>query len=611
MNWHLLSQLLGLLLLILGAKFWLLRFCGTSLPIFDQWEGEGGTLLQPWLHGKLHLSDLFAPWGQHRIVWTRLLVLGLFQLNGQWDSQVGSIAGAGVHALVAVMLGAILIRRVAPADAGFILFGLLLLFALPFASENTLIGGFSSQYYFYFLFSVVAIWGLGSHQPGSAWWWTGVSGAFCASFAMATGGFAALAVAAWAGARLLLRRDEPRRETWLELGTALLLGIGGLSLNLGVPQSNGFWARSAGAFAEKFVGFLGWPNPTAWAAPLAFAPFIWLLVQTLRPGGRIGPAEKFLVPLGLLTLLQAAALAYARNQYRGLEVSRYTDFLSLGTVVNFSCALLLTARARDPGSSRRRLVRTVVLLVVWVAVAGFGLCRLTSRNIARDLAALQTDASSENRTIAAFIARPDPGYLLGKDSSETAAEDPVRLVALLQDVEIRRILPAAARAPIVLESSLASPFIRRVDGGGLLSGLVWVLAPRLDGRPVHFRSQTLGGSHFPYLRFPMMSMLDDKSCVVLVDERSDEIIPLQQDLSRAQWQSSLVKTPTGPYHVEAALAGGARRPLAFYDPREVGWLSAWVDTILDASMWFLFAGAGIWLGAAYWQKSGRRLDGIG
>ena len=113
---HPAAKLLGMFLLILGAKFWTLQMCSAPLPLYDQWEAEGTRLLQPFLHGTLRLADLFAPWVQHRILWTRLLVLGAFILNnGQWDTQVQAIAAAGIHAAMAVLLGAILVRRLGRA----------------------------------------------------------------------------------------------------------------------------------------------------------------------------------------------------------------------------------------------------------------------------------------------------------------------------------------------------------------------------------------------------------------------------------------------------------------------------------------------------------------
>ncbi len=193
--WLTAAKLLALFLLILGAKFCVMRACSSPLPFFDQWDGEGGNLLQPFLHGRLRLADIFAFHVQHRIALTRLLVLGLFEANGgQWDTQVEMIVAAVLHALCAVVLGIVLIRRLGTAVEDKLLAVLALLFALPFDWENTLSGGFESCFYFLLLFSTLTIWGLACHRPGSAAWWTGVGAAVLSWFTLASGPLTALVV---------------------------------------------------------------------------------------------------------------------------------------------------------------------------------------------------------------------------------------------------------------------------------------------------------------------------------------------------------------------------------------------------------------------------------
>ena len=42
-------------------------------------------------------ADRRAP-QQHRVVFTRLLALGLLSLNGRWDPQLQQVVNAGLHA---------------------------------------------------------------------------------------------------------------------------------------------------------------------------------------------------------------------------------------------------------------------------------------------------------------------------------------------------------------------------------------------------------------------------------------------------------------------------------------------------------------------------------
>ena len=52
------------------------------------------------------------------------------------------------------------------------------------------------------------------------------------------------------------------------------------------------------------------------------------------------------------------------------------------------------------------------------------------------------------------------------------------------------------------------------------------------------------------------------------------------------------------------MAAGADHPLTFAYPREVGRLSAWVETVLGAATGLLAAGCGLWLGAVFWRRLG-------
>ena len=361
--------------------------------------------MQPWVHGQFHFADLFAPFVQHRIVWTRLLVLGLFGLNGQWDTEVQGIAAALIHAGTALALGLILVRRLGRAWEDAVLLALLLMFGLPLALEETLSGGFASQFYLLMLFGVITVWGLGSHRPGSGAWWTGVAGAMAAWFSVASGPLPALAVAAWMLLRLCWRVGS-RRDNAITLGASLALGVGGLCLGYGVAGRDELKARTVGEFVVRFVGLLGWPNFTAWAAPLAFAPFAWLVWRTWRHRRPVGPAEAFLIPLGIFELLNTAGLAYARNHYGDLQVSRYWDLLSYGALINFACLLLFFRETGAADTPARRRAGVGLLAVLWMASTGYGLVGLAAHNVADIMPFVKSCSRHEIENVTAFVARP-------------------------------------------------------------------------------------------------------------------------------------------------------------------------------------------------------------
>ena len=182
-------------------------------------------------------------------------------------------------------------------------------------------------------------------------------------------------------------------------------------------------------------------------------------------------------------------------------------------------------------------------------------------------------------------------------------EHPETASSLLQDPLIRQILPAQVRPPIPLEAATHSALVRRFKpeaDNDNKSG--WVLNPSPDRQPVHFRSRTISPLRLPYLRFPEISDLGSGNFVALVDERSGATTWLQPGTLRDGWQSIVVRTPKGPFHVEAVVAADSNRRLAFSYPREVGRLSAWVEPLLDSAELFFAAGCAIWLGAVFWRR---------
>src|SRR5690348_12953448 len=67
----------SLFLVTLGAKLWLIHRSGTSLPFWDQWNGQGISVFLPCLQHRLSFANLLAPHNEHRIFFTRLYDLGL------------------------------------------------------------------------------------------------------------------------------------------------------------------------------------------------------------------------------------------------------------------------------------------------------------------------------------------------------------------------------------------------------------------------------------------------------------------------------------------------------------------------------------------------------
>ncbi|MGB8168993.1 MAG: hypothetical protein WCF18_15960 [Chthoniobacteraceae bacterium] len=486
-------QLVALVLVIVGCKLWLVASFSSPLPFLDQWKGEGAEVLRPWMKGELRITDLVAPFNEHRIVPSRVLLLGLFEGNArQWDSQVEMIAGALLHAACAVVLGAVLVRQLGRRFTVPVLGALLVLFCLPFDWQNTL-WGFQTSFYFLILFSVIACWGLGGSAAGSKSWWMGAVAGLLACLSLGSGGLAGLAIAGWVGLKMIVHSGTRRASgSWATLGVSLALGALGSALYTPpkIASIGALQARTPGSFLWGFAIHLGWPNSTSpFFALLAYAPFVVLVCLRLRAARRNRAGEfsieDFLFPLGFWVLLQAAAIAYSRNHPVASVISRYMDLLALGALVNFCCLLrLFQLSSASPPSiwARRALVPGAA---VWTAVALAGLVPLLQRNFRLDLPSLQKIHRVQIAAVRQFVTNGRGDDLGGKPVFGLPPADLDILADLLRDPVAQNILPtgigirriSAAPGPLTTAARMLT------DGWGLLLGagvLTFVLSALSD-----------------------------------------------------------------------------------------------------------------------------------
>ena len=143
-------------LVVIGAKCWMIGRYGNPTPFWDQWDAEGAVLYPRYLGGTLQLADLIAPHNEHRILMTRLWSLLLLELEGYWDPILQMLANTLIlGAVIAVLVAAfrpLLTTWSWTSIAAFTT----VMFALPFAWENTL-QGFNSQWYFLLLISLAGL----------------------------------------------------------------------------------------------------------------------------------------------------------------------------------------------------------------------------------------------------------------------------------------------------------------------------------------------------------------------------------------------------------------------------------------------------------------------
>lgn len=539
--------ILGFFLLIFGAKLWLIDRAGSDLPTWDQWDSEGEITLRPWLEGRLTAQDIFLPHNEHRIVTTKLYLLGLFVANGQWDAQVETTANAVIHTFAAVVL--LLLARRWLGGAWQALFGALLfaLFSLPFADDNTLVG-FQVQFYFLLLFSLGHI-ALVLESDRFTWRWG--LGQLCGALAllsMASGFFSSAAVLTVATHRLVRER---RRTAQLVVTAGLALaGIAlGLALKSG-SSAGSLRAHGAGQFVHGFLQMLAWPGSAVfpWSLVLA-APFAVFAARRLKTPA-LPLADAVLGGLLAWIVLQFAATAYARNV--SVLTSRYLDLVAVYVALGFVCL------AREFSGRPRCIVAGL-----WLASVLAGLGYETRQRWVTESEPNIARQRRREAHVHAFLQTGDAAHLLGKPFGDIPYPSGELLRDRLQST-LQTVMPPSVRRPVPILSPaevVPAALPPGLDAPAFISFVsTWVPAP--DGSTLSWRSAMQPATTLPVLRLRVAGDLGAPGRALRLTVRSAAgAVPIVPDAAPGlRWKTVNVFRPPGEWWLEA-------------DDRDAGWFA--------------------------------------
>jgi hypothetical protein len=427
----------GTLLVLLGVKLWLIRTYANGTPFWDQWDAEAARLLEPYLHGTLGIQDLLAAHNEHRILFTRLFNLLLFEWNGLWSPIVETTANSFLHVGGIGLLTLLAWRAVGRSSLPFLLAVALCLFLAPYGFENTLFG-FQSQFYFVMIFSFGALWLLAVRPTLGPAWCAGIFLAAMAYFSLASGVLAFAAGAATLAVRGVLR-GEHRTDL---AAAAVLLALSALCLHFvpAVAYHADLRAPDVSAFAGAAVRGLAWPFGGPVAALLRNAPLLLFLASMLRsrPQGR--DPHWFLFALALWCLGQEASLAFGR--FQEVLAPRYMDLHVVSLFANAAAlaALLLAAGKRSlwwPGA---------VWLIACFATLAVGLAR---GDLAMRLEETRAMTSRQEDNLRAYLSGGDRTKFLAQPHLALPYPSAERLAGLLDSPTLRAVLPTHLQAQIM------------------------------------------------------------------------------------------------------------------------------------------------------------------
>ncbi len=577
----------SLFLTALGAKFALILAKGFPLPYHDQWPAEAAEMFIPYLSGRFTLATLFEPHNEHWIIFTRMLDLGLFRLNGQWDSLLEMTCNAVLHCAGMAGFGwlmAVLLRK----RSWLVIWPVLALaLALPFAWENTL-WGYQSQFYFLQTFSWLAIWLLVAHQPWSARWWLGAAAALAADFTMAPGMLASATVVALTMLAAWKERNWRRHvPTWAVCGVMIGLGIL-LKESLAVDDVDK--AQSLHDLLLAFGKSMAWPWVTLpWYALFNLLPVLLLAWVCFRSEEPLKAGEYVILGLAIWTGLQALAAAYARGNGGPGPAWRYLDSLSF---IGISGALAGYVLLKQRRSGPRMFPWLVLLLAGWAVSGLAGLGVLTQQAWTVAIPDNVAEHSAQLKASRAWVATGDPRVFLAQPKDMKIAP---LAAQMMSDPHIRAVLPACVREPLAVEMATNS-------------GNAFVRSGGMNGDPdVKWSSETARGqgtfesgpvkrSALPYLQIPVRGDLDEEGLSLeLVDLKSGAVTKVRPSgPTGEEWVNVDVKAPSGEFKI-VAKDDSDTKWFAFQEPRELGRWSFWTVKLLGCWEWMVGIGVVVFL----------------
>lgn len=419
-------------LFVFGAKILLISQYGNATPYWDQWDAEAAYLYKPYLEGSLSWDSLFAPHNEHRIFTTRILALGLLELNGSWNPLLQMVVNAVIHVVALCFIITLLLRVIGRPYLPLLLAFAALLFSVPYAWENTL-AGFQSQFYFVLFFGALCLWLLITAAPLSLKWWLGVLAGLLAFLSLASGLFA---VAAALCVMLMQYVLGVRRNRFQLLGILLLSLFIYLAFSL-TPVIEGHDALKASSISD-FIQALGqvltWPGESTWLLGWVFyLPAVILGIKMMAHRPPATDKRWFLLAVVVWCVGQCVSLAYGRAI--APTSSRYLDLVAIGLLVNFSVVLLLVGKIVGRGCHLARLFG-----IGWVVVVITGLAGMYPA-IAAQLGDKQALSRIQEGHVRKYLCDGNAQHLQDKPFLHIPYPDAKRLQQLLDDVHLRKILP--------------------------------------------------------------------------------------------------------------------------------------------------------------------------
>lgn len=352
-------------------RAWLLATDSSSVPSWDAWGGEAIPLYADWVNGTFAWSNLWAWHNEHRILFSRLLDLGLFIANEhQWDVRVQTLASSVLFASTCA-LGWSWLARNLPRDRAVALGIVLLALVLPPVGWANMYAGFQSCFYFALLFclaGIAAAAGVRMSITGGMWIAAlGLAGVF----SLGSGLLSAIAIGSVA-----LMRAWVERRSWRSMVAFILPLLVVVLWAMVDARSSAIRPESVAEFLQSLGIMMGWPFPH-WGGAVLWLPSFAVLMHIVVTR-RASKADLVFGGVTMFALLFCVAAAWSRGYNFSNVQSRYVDFL----LPNLLAQLYFIGRLADAVPLQRlRVVATAVFPAIVAIAYAIPLARATDTEL--------------------------------------------------------------------------------------------------------------------------------------------------------------------------------------------------------------------------------------
>lgn len=424
--------LFSLFLILFGSRAALIRYAGYPTPFLDEWEADGAALLKPYLAGRLEVGDLFVPINEHRIPFTKLTVLAVYEIAGYWDVVLQMIVNAFVDSATVVVI-AYALSRVLPWNwAVAAMIASIGINALPYGYDNVVLG-FNTHFYLLLTFSFVGLGLLAGSRAWSPRWAFGVLFALASSMCLASGALTLGAAAATQSLQMACGQRAGLRE---RLAIASLVGVSVALISIvpHVPEADELGAHSVGQALLAFAVLASWPSNSLLGLAFFLPSAVFVLRALAEPPALTDPRWFNVMALAWI-VSQVLVLAVGRAQLP--MQTRYADILLVGVTINLVSAFWLF-QANMPQPTPRLWQR--LSLAAWLGFLALSLTH-SQRHLPDRIEEWRTVLAAGQTNVRNYLSTGDPDFVSRAPAREIPSFDPSKLRELLDTPEIRVALP--------------------------------------------------------------------------------------------------------------------------------------------------------------------------